>query len=361
MKILHVETGRHLYGGPQQVLYLSAGLARRGVDNILVCPPGSDVDVAARSQGIAVINLECAGDLDLRFAWRLRQLLTEQAPDIVHCHSRRGGDFLGGQAAAMAGIPALVSRRVDNREPGFLSSLRYRQFQKVVAISETIADVLADAGLVSDKITVIRYAIYADRFSADPYVYKFQRLFEIDPGHFVIASAAQFIPRKGHRYLLRAVAGLKQQYPQLKLILFGQGPLENELRAMTAQLDLGNVVQFAGFRQDLDDYLGCFDLLAHPALQEGLGVIALKASAAGVPVIGFEAGGLREVVAHGETGLLVPAGDVQSLGNAIGSLIDNEELRDQYGRMAAKRMREEFSVAQMVDKHMTLYASIINA
>ena len=361
MKILHVETGRHLYGGPQQVLYLSEGLARRGVDNILVCPPDSDVDVAARSQGIAVINLECAGDLDLRFAWRLRQLLTEQAPDIVHCHSRRGGDFLGGQAAAMAGIPALVSRRVDNRELGFLSSIRYRQFQKVVAISETIADVLADAGLVRDKITLIRDAIDADRFSADPDVGTFQRLFQIEPENFVIASAAQFIPRKGHRYLLRAVAGLKQQYPQLKLILFGQGPLENELRAMTAQLGLGNVVQFAGFRQDLDDYLGCFDLLAHPALQEGLGVIALKASAAGVAVIGFEVGGLREVVSHGETGLLVPAGDVQRLGNAIGSLIDNEELRDQYGRMAAKRMREEFSVTQMVDKHMTLYASIINA
>ncbi len=139
MKILHVETGRHLYGGPQQVLYLSEGLASRGADNILVCPPDSDVDVAARSQGIAVMNLECAGDLDLRFVWRLRQLLTEQEPDIVHCHSRRGGDFLGGQAAAMAGIPALVSRRVDNSEPGFLSGIRYRQFQKIVEFKCRIA------------------------------------------------------------------------------------------------------------------------------------------------------------------------------------------------------------------------------
>jgi glycosyltransferase involved in cell wall biosynthesis len=361
MKILHVETGRHLYGGPQQVLYLCGGLARSGVDNLLVCPPGSDVDVAARSQGIEVLNLECAGDLDLRFMWRLRQVLDEQEPDIVHCHSRRGGDFLGGQAAAMAGTPAVLSRRVDNSEPGFLSGLRYRHFRKVIAISEAIAGVIADAGLGRDRIEVIRSAIDAERFSAKPDIEQYQRLFRIEPDHFVVASAAQFIPRKGHRYLLRAAAELRHRYPQLKLVLFGQGPLENELRAMTADLELGNMVQFAGFREDLDDYLGCFDILAHPALKEGLGVIALKASAAGVPVVGFAAGGLGEVVRHEESGLLVPVGDSQKLAEAIELLINDSELRSQYGRIAAQRMRDHFSVVQMVDKHITMYESILDA
>ena len=65
MKIVHVETGRHWYGGPQQVIYLCEGLADRGIDNLLVCPPGSAVGEAARSSGIAVANLDCAGDLDM--------------------------------------------------------------------------------------------------------------------------------------------------------------------------------------------------------------------------------------------------------------------------------------------------------
>lgn len=361
MKIMHVETGRHLYGGPQQVLYLCNGLANRGVDNVLVCLPGGELNTAARSEGIRVMNLACSGDLDLRFVWRLRQLLTENKPDIVHCHSRRGGDFLGGQAAAMAGIPAVVSRRVDNREADLLSSLRYRHFRKILAISETIAAVLEDAGISRSRIQVIRSAVDAERFSAAPDVELFRQLFNLGPDHFVIVSAGQFIPRKGHRFLLRAVADLKQCNPQLKLILFGQGPLENELRALSAELALGDVVQFAGFRQDLDDYLGCFDLLVHPAMREGLGVIALKASAAGVPVVGFSAGGLREVVAHEKTGLLVPSGDADTLGGAMQTLIDDRELCSQYGRMAATRMREEFSIAQMVNKHMTMYESILNA
>ncbi len=361
MKILHVETGRHLYGGPQQVLYLCAGLANLGIDNLLVCPPGSAVGEAAKTRGIEVVNLACAGDLDMRFAWRLRQLLAEREPDIVHCHSRRGGDFLGGQAAAMAGIPAVLSRRVDNTEAGFISGLRYRPFRKVVAISAAIDAVLDAAGLAGDKRIIIRSAVDVDRFAVKPNDATFRRLFNLSPDDFVLGSAAQFIARKGQRYLLRAVAELRQRYPQLKLVMLGQGPLEIELRALSAELGLANVVQFAGFRSDLDDYLGCFDVLAHPASREGLGVIALKAAAAGVPVVGFRAGGLSEVIVHGKTGLLVAPGDVQQLAAAIGSLVDDRELGRVYGRMAAQRMREKFSVKRMVDQHITMYESILNA
>ena len=75
MKILHVETGRHLYGGAQQVIYLAKGLGERDIDNTLVCSPGSGIDVAARDAGLAVANLNCAGDHDLAFAFRLRQLI----------------------------------------------------------------------------------------------------------------------------------------------------------------------------------------------------------------------------------------------------------------------------------------------
>lgn len=361
MKILHVETGQHLYGGPQQVLYLCEGLAGRGVDNLLVCPPGSDVDEAARALTIPVINLACAGDLDMRFAWRLRQLLTEQEPDIVHCHSRRGGDFLGGQAAAMAGIPAVLSRRVDNTEAGFMSSLRYRPFRKVVAISQAIAEVLRKAGLARDRMEVIRSAVDVNRFSGKPDIEAFRRLFGLHADNFVVASAGQFIARKGHRYLLRAIAEIHHRYPQLKLVLLGQGPLENELRALSAELGLANVVQFAGFRHDLDDYLGCFDVLAHPALKEGLGVIALKAAAAAVPVVGFDTGGLPEVVMQKKTGSLVPVGDAHKLGDAIGVLIDDSDLRREYGRMAVLHMRDNFSVTRMVEQHITMYESILNA
>ena len=119
MKILHVETGRHFLGGPQQVVYLINALRERGHENILVCPPDSGIDTVARQAGIRVQNLFCAGDLDLPFAYRLSQFLKDEMPDIVHCHSRRGADLLGGLAASLADVPAVVSRRVDNTELRF--------------------------------------------------------------------------------------------------------------------------------------------------------------------------------------------------------------------------------------------------
>ena len=102
--------------------------------------------------------------------------------------------------------------------------------------------------------------------------------------------------------------------------MFGEGYLNHQLRAQAASLGLGDVVQFAGFRDDLDSFVACFDLFAHPALAEGLGVAALKAAAASVPVVGFAAGGMVEAVADGQTGLLVAPEDADALGAAIARL-----------------------------------------
>jgi len=361
MKILHVETGRHLYGGPQQVIYLVSALRDMGHDNVLVCPPGSGIDSAARAAAIPVRNLFCAGDLDLPFAYRLAQYIGQTKPDVVHCHSRRGADVLGGLAAKFADVPAVVSRRVDNSEMRVVAALRYRPFTKVIAISETIANVLRDHGIEDERLVVIRSAVEVSHFDQAGDCEAFRREFGIADDATVIAAAGQLIPRKGHNYLLQAVADLRHDHPQIRLIIFGEGYLGNQLQAQAATLGLGDVVQFAGFRDDLDSFVTCFDIFAHPALAEGLGVAALKAAAAAVPVVGFTAGGLVEAVAHGETGLLVPPENVDELRTAIATLIDDEQLRLQLGRAGRERMQKEFSIATMAGKHVDLYESVIDA
>jgi glycosyltransferase involved in cell wall biosynthesis len=360
MKILHVETGRHLYGGPQQVIYLIKALADRGHESVLVCPPGSGIDQAARLAGIHVQNLFCAGDLDLPFAYRLTQYLKELEPDLVHCHSRRGADMLGGMAASFADIPAIVSRRVDNAEMRLLAALRYRPFRKIIAISETIARVLREHGVDDDRIEVIRSAVDTEQLGLKVDCGKVREEFAVPADACVVAAAGQLIPRKGHRYLLQAAADLRRRYPHLRLVIFGEGYLNNQLRAQAASLGLGDIVQFAGFRDDLDDFMGCIDIFAHPALSEGLGVAALKAAAAAVPVVGFAAGGLPEAVIDGETGLLVPPADADALARAIASLIDDPGQRKKLGAAGQDRMQKDFSIATMADKHVNLYETILN-
>lgn len=360
MKILHVETGRHLYGGPQQVVWLLRGLIERAVDNVLVCGPGSDIDRSARVAGIRVCNVPCAGDLDLTFAWWLGRVIRWESPDLVHCHGRRGADLMGGLAARAAGVPALLSRRVDHPEPGIVSRFRYRPFRKVIAISENVAASLRDSGLDEQRMTIIRSAVDHARFarSADPAV--FRRQFGLDPDSIVIGAAGQLIPRKGHRYLLEAMAGLVRKHPKLVLIVFGQGELAAELEEQAGKLRLGGHVQFAGFREDLDDYLAALDLMVHPALREGLGVAMLKAQAAGVPVVAFDVAGSREAVAHDRTGILVRPKDTGALEQAIARLLGDPALRQRFGTAARDRMQNEFSIEAMVDQHLAIYEAVLD-
>lgn len=359
MKILHVETGRHFLGGPQQVVYLINALRERGHDNTLVCPPGSGIDTAARELDIRVQNLFCAGDLDLPFAYRLTQFMRDERPDLVHCHSRRGADILGGVAAHFAEVPAVVSRRVDNTELRLLAGLRYRPFRRVIAISEAIAEVLRDHGIDADRIEVIRSAVDADAFGHTPDCESFRAELGIPNDVFTIAAAGQLIPRKGHSFLLQAASELRQTHPGFRLVIFGEGYLGNQLRAQAASLDLGDHVQFAGYRDDLDHFVGCFDLFVHPSSAEGLGVAALKAAAAGLAVVGCNAGGMRESVVDGQTGLLVAPEDADALRQAIATLMDDDGRRARMGAAGRERMQNEFSIATMADRHVALYASLL--
>ena len=346
-------------GGPQQVVYLIKALRERGHESILVCPPASGIDTVARQEGIRVQNLFCAGDLDLPFAYRLTQFIRTEGPDLVHCHSRRGADVLGGIAASFADVPAVVSRRVDNTELRLIAALRYRPFRKVIAISEAIAAALRADGVENERIEVIRSAVDAGAFSQTPDCEAFRRDFGIPDGAFAIAAAGQLIPRKGHSFLLQAASELRLTHPAFRLVIFGEGYLNNQLRAQAASLGLGDLVQFAGYRDDLDSFIGCFDLFVHPATAEGLGVAALKAAAAGLAVVACDAGGMRESVADGETGILVEPENADALRAAMARLMDDTELRSGMGAAGRDRVQNEFSIATMADRHIALYQSLL--
>ena len=360
MKVVHVETGRHLYGGAQQVIYLVRGLQNRGVDSTIVCPPGSAVDAAARRKDLSVHNIHCGGDLDIAFMFRLRKHLETARPDVVHCHSRRGADFLGGQAARLARIPAVISRRVDSRENRYLAKLRYAPFGKIIAISDNVAATLRDSSVDTNRVDIIRSAVASEAVADQSDGKARLQEFGLEENDIVAFIVAQFIERKGHRYMLQAMPRLCRAYPNFRLLLFGRGPLETELRELVAQLGVGDHVQFAGFRDDVDQLLRDADMLIHPALQEGLGVAMLKAAAAGLPVVAFDVAGAKEAVVPNQTGLLVKPADANGLLQAVTQLIENPSLQSELGLAGQARMRESFSIDEMAEKHIAIYKSMMN-
>lgn len=358
MRILHIEGGRHLYGGAQQVLYLLEGLQRRGVENLLVCRAGTELSRAA-APFAQVRTPPMRGDLDLLLPRRLLRIMGDWRPDLVHLHSRIGADVLGGIAARLARVPTVYSRRQDNPERPWAVALKYRLHDRVVAISEAIGRLLLAEGLPPEKLVCVRSAVDPTPFLQPCDQDSFRREWGLAPGARVIGVVAQLIPRKGHPYLLQALPGLLPGFPDLRVLLLGQGPEEGALRRQIVALGLESVVHLAGFRRDIAKVLPCLTLLVHPALREGLGVSLLQASCAGVPILACAVGGVPEAVRDGVNGLLVPPADVAALGAGLRRLLGDPALAERLGRAGRALMLNDFSVAAMVEGNLAVYRKVL--
>jgi len=354
---LHVETGRHLYGGAGQVLSLIVGLEQYGVRGTLVCPEGSLVAVAAQARGIEVVPVPMSGDLDVGFVFRLRRVIRQIRPDLVHVHSRRGADRFGGPAAVLARVPAILSRRVDRPESAWARP-RYWPYKKVIAISAYIEEQLRATGVPERKLRLVSSGVLPEACAPSWSRKKFLTEFGLDDDDFVIAMIAQLIPRKGQRYLLDALPKIHASFRGTRVLLFGAGPQEKKLADLIRQKRLDKLVQLAGHRTDLLEFLGHVQLVAHPATREGLGVSLLEAQAAGVPVVGFRVGGVTEAISDGVTGTLVPARDSDALAEAIIRLAWNPRERAAMSAAARERVATQFSVDGMVQGNLAVYREI---
>ena len=229
MKILHIEAGRHLYGGAKQVQYILQGLSERGVHNVLACPPGAHIAQAAR-QWADVAEIPMKGDLDVALTWRLLKRIRTTGADIVHVHSRRGADVWGPLAARLARIPCVISRRVDNAENHWLSRIKYRHVQRIITISEGIRSVMLAQGLPADKVICVRSALEASPYLRAYDKAAFRQSLGLANDTLLVGMVAQLIERKGHRHLLAALPTVLARHPKLQVLIYGRGPLEASLQ-----------------------------------------------------------------------------------------------------------------------------------
>lgn len=358
MKIVHLETGRHLYGGARQVCRLLDALTE--YENVLVCRPNSEISGQV-GKHVRVVELPLYGDLDMRAKGRLQRLLEQERADVLHVHSRAGADRYGGRAARSLGLPAVLTRRVDNPEPRLWARLKFRSYDAVAAISSPIETWLReDVRLPGERVTRIASgvdpAVFANRDTARA---ELLRRFDIYKNQPIIGAAGQLIERKGHAVLLNALPTVIARYRALKLIIFGRGPRVDVLKAQARRLGIEDHVVFAGFVPQLERMLAGFDVFVHPARREGLGLVVLEALAAGVPVIAARAGGLIDAIEDGRNGLLIPPGNSAALTSALLRLLEDETFARRLGATGRAGITERFSVQAMVDGYRGLYSNLL--
>jgi glycosyltransferase involved in cell wall biosynthesis len=361
LRLVQIDLGRGWAGGQTQSFALAQGLAEAGHEVIFICRIGSELSRRLADQTLGIAQVRARGRLDMTTIARMAGLIRGAAPQVVHLHDSLSF-WLGGIAAKMAGrhIPVVMHKRTDHIA-GWTGAFRYAHFaDRVIAISEGAKQALLQSGVAEKNIALIHSSVDCVRFQPglEELGRQFRREMNIAPEEMLVAAIGTLAKRKGHDTLLEAAPKILQAQPQTRFVICGSGPLEAELKAQIAQLELAERVILLGERNDVRPLLAALEVFAMPSRAEGLGVAALEAGAMGKPVVASRVGGLQEVVENGKTGLLVAPNDPQELAQAILQLLNNATQRAEFGNNARARVMTLFSRTHMLAQTEALYWSL---
>ena len=349
-------------GGETQVLGLTLALAASGHRAELICDPAGRLWERAMEAGIRCHPIRIRNAIDLAAGVKLRAILKRERYDVVHFHTSRAHSMA--PLARSFGSTLVVTRRMDYRPNRvFAPYLFNRAVDGVVAISTGVADSLAAAGVVRQRVTVVHSGADCERFRPPTSQERADArgALNISDNDFVISAVGALEQRKGHRYLIEAIGTLaaSPMSSKVKCFIVGQGSIHKVLQGEIAVSRSLERIKLLGRVDDPREILWASDLFAMPSLKEGLGVAALEAMAGGLPVIASDVGGLREVVEDGRSGLVVPPANAGAIVSAIVRLAESAELRSQMGAAARARVVENYSIEKMAARTLALYRECV--
>jgi phosphatidyl-myo-inositol dimannoside synthase len=304
---------------------------------------------------------------------QLRAVLAEarqHGADVIHAHWA----IPTGPAAVMAArrlrVPSVITMHGGdvyvNPEQGYDFPTRWyvrpalrwtlRHAGALTAITEDCRQHALRAGAPPDHIRLVFNGTDLRRFSPSANGNGTDPRF----GPHMIFACRQLFPRKGIRFLLEAGAQLKPQFPDLKIVLAGDGFERPELVRRSEELGIAPDVTFLGWvpNAELPPYYRAAAVSVIPSLEEGFGIPAAEAMGCEVAVVASDAGGLPEVVEDGVTGLVVPRGDADALARAIGSLLADPERRRQMGQAGRERALRLFNWDRTAQQFEELYRDV---
>lgn len=368
LRILYVIT-LGWWGGAQRYVFDMATAAKAMGHEVWVITGEGELPVRLREAGIEVYatqNLQRGLSLgaEVRSFRDLMQFIREVKPDVVHTNSSKGGLF-GAIAARLCHVPQVVFTA-----HGWAFTEHRAAWQKLLFWMGHYATVLlSDATLcvshairraarrmpfVQRRLRVVHNGVPDISFLSREDARK--KLAPHLPLPFWIGTIAELHPNKRLDVLIEAFARVHRSFPEAALVIMGEGSERAALEARIHALGLESSIRLCGHVPNARTYLRALDLFVLPSHTEALGYVLLEAGQAGLPVVASRVGGIPEIVESGRTGFLVPRGEVERFAGAMIELANDANLRHRLGSALEQKVREEFSVEQMLEKTLATYA-----
>lgn len=367
MKILQISSATSFAGGERHVVDLINAFAARGHELYAALRAKSPLvpHLGIPSENIKTLPLRNA--LDAQSARQLSRILDQHRIDVVHAHMARDYSVAAYAVRRHPSAKLVVTRHVLfplNRFHKWTLSYASR----IVAVSSAVGRQLTSQQLVApEKIIVIRNGINVDKFrhtkmASDRASYL--RRLGIPDDCLLVGSIGELRALKRHDDFIRASALVASKVPTAHFVIAGvdtstTGAVRRQLETLVGALELKERFHFLGWLDDAAQLLSSMDLFVSASETESFGLAIAEAMASGVTVASTATEGAAELVVEGETGLLVPIGEVEQMANAITSLLLDENKRRQFGVEGQRVVSRGNSLDRMVDELEEVYESLL--
>ena len=360
MNIAHISTATTWRGGEQQIAYLYKELQSHGINQVIMCVEGSELEAYAAKHRWNCATAYKGGGFSYLFAKQIAFVCKQQHIDLLHIHdSHAHNNALLAQYLFGVKLPMVLSRRVVFKVGGNpFSKWKYNHpsIKSILCVSEAVREVMSNVVNDATRLSVIYEAVDVSKISAPDG--RLRREFNIASDAKLIGNVAALTPEKDLVTFLKTVSRLKGK-ANAKYVIVGEGNERTNIEATIKQMGLGSDVILTGFRNDAKTLLAEFDILMMTSVQEGLGTTILDAFLCGVPVVSTAAGGIPEIVRHEETGLLVKLKDDEGLAENVLKLLGDEDLKNKIIAGGLRKVQEHSTVI-MAEKTLAVYKDILD-
>lgn len=364
-RILHVAQWLKI-GGAEKVLFdLVSNLDKIKFESIVCAFKGGGIQHNYAAAGINHKILIKNPGLDCSLVLRLFKLTLNCKVNLLHCHGVPPTVY-GGLITAVLRLPLVITvhgRSAFSAKSG-VKALQYAEKcgARIVAVTEQLkSELCLNVGLKETSVATIWNGINVEEYNkAHSNMIDLQRTDLGFHGGPILGCVGSLREAKGHRYLIVALPEIVKKYPNVKLVIVGDGHLRNNLLHLAKTLDLEDHLLFLGQRLDVPRLMSLFDVIVQPSLTEGLSIVILEAMASSKPVIATKVGGNPTIIETGKTGLLVEPANPRELAKAVLYLLDNPETRIRIGKQGNAKVRNQFSISKTCARYEQLYLATLN-
>jgi len=291
---------------------------------------------------------------------RLHRVIKQNRIQVVHTHHFTQL-FYGGLPARLAGA------RIVHTEHEFFSYSQSafsqtvirplsRLCEHVTAVGPEVADFFTQRiGLPRELVTVVPNGVDVKAFDHDAAAVR--RELGLDANEIVIGTVGRLEPEKDQMTLLEMFRQIQPTTAPIRLVIVGTGAMAEDLKATAARLGIADRTLFLGLRHDVPRLLAAMDLFVLTSVREGLPISLVEAMAARLPVVASNVGSIRDLVRDGQTGFVVPAGDVSGFRTAVDRLVGCPDMRRRFGSEGRSTVEGSFSLSAMIRAYQDMYVS----